>query len=198
MPAQGTRRWFAPLLVVMVIAAVAAGIGLSRLRGAAAGPVAGGDPSSSAPSEPVVLDASPSAPADSASASASEPASAAKPTSKAPTHTAEAPAGPGIAYYRVASKPSCPSGTDKVQYEGQPVTLEWKVTDSEKATISVDGPGIYDTYGVKDSVTINFPCGDADPGSYATHTYTLTAIGPDGTKTRTITVKAKVNEIAAT
>ncbi|BCJ47341.1 hypothetical protein GCM10010168_70700 [Actinoplanes ianthinogenes] len=115
-------------------------------------------------------------------------------TGSTTTPTGSAPDGPAISYFRVTGKPSCPSGTNQVQYEGDPVVLEWKVTGAEKTTLSVDGPGIYAEYGTKDSATLTFSCG-GDPGSYQVHTYLLTAIGPDGTTTKKLTVKAKVNEI---
>ncbi|BCY08284.1 hypothetical protein [Actinoplanes sp. L3-i22] len=183
----------------MVIAAVAAGLALSRLRAAEAGSTP--DPSTSsdpvAGSDPVVLDSAPagSDPSDSAPA---EPASShtTRPTSTHTTTTTTAPAGPVISYYRVSGKPSCPSGTDQAKFPGEDVTLEWKVTGADTVTLSVDGPGIYAAYDAKDSATLSFPC-SGDPGSYQSHKYLLTASGPNGTKTRTLTVKAKVNEITS-
>ncbi|WP_436535166.1 hypothetical protein [Actinoplanes sp. HUAS TT8] len=191
------RRGFVIALLALVLVAVGAGIALSHLRkgssAEAAGPAAGNseEPSTTASDDPVTLESAP----------ASTPATRSNSTpSHTPTHktsTSAAPSGPAISYFRVSGKPSCPSGTDQTHFEGDPVTLEWKVTGAEKATISVDGPGLYDTYGVKDSVTINFPC-SGDPGSYQSHTFMLTAIGPNGTRTKTLTVKAKVNEITTT
>ena len=178
------RRWFILILLVLVVLAVLAGIALSRLHAAAApGPGA-------TPTAKTELGAG-SAPA---SAPASEPASAVstrtapvrEPTSAAPATTAAA-TGPVITRFHVTAKPSCPSGTDKFRTKGQPVTLEWKVTGADKTTLSVDGPGIYKEYGPAGSETLNFPC-SGDPGSYQTHTYTLTAVGPSGTKSKKIVV----------
>ncbi|WP_285559600.1 hypothetical protein [Actinoplanes regularis] len=191
------RRWFITVLLAMVILAVVAGIALSRSRDTEAATGLGTSPTATT---------SLAAPSVAASDPASAPAatgtqtSRSVPTRKVTTSTAPAttaPAGPSIAYFRVATKPSCPSGTDQVRYEGQPVVLEWKATGADKTTLSVDGPGIYDEYGATGSATLNFPC-SGDPGSFQTHTYTLKAIGPDGTKSKTLTVKAKVNEIATT
>lgn len=192
------RRGFVIGLLALVIVAVGAGIALSRHRSAdaASGPSPTDEASTvvSASADPVVLPSSSDSPLSEESS-----APGVKVTTQ-PTHrttTSAPPSGPAISYFRVATKPACPSGTDQTTFPGTDVTLEWKVTGADKATISVDGPGIYDTYGVKDSVTLNFPC-SGDPGSYQSHKYLLTAIGPDGTKTRTITVKAKVNEITTT
>jgi len=197
-PAQGTassaarRRWFITVLLAMAILAVMAGIALSRLR---ATDVATG------------LGASPATTAEAAAGTASAPSphartqtSHAVPTRKATASTpptTAAPAGPVIVYFRVATKPSCPSGTDQVQYQGQPVVLEWKVTGADRTTLSVDGPGVYNEYGTEDSATLAFPC-TSDPGTFQTHTYTLSGIGPDGSRSRKLTVQARVNEIATT
>jgi hypothetical protein len=207
--AAARRRWFVTVLIALIVVAVAAGIALSRMRGAAAGTGLGSNPAGSTdPSGGAGLGSAPASaePSDSAQEPGASPhtpktggtrkvSASTEPSTEPST---EASTGPVIEHFRVSSKPSCPSGTDQVQYEGQPVTLTWKVSGAEKTTISVDGPGIYDTYGAADSVTLNFPCG-GDPGSYQTHTYLLTAICPDGiTTTKKLTVKAKVNEIATT
>jgi hypothetical protein len=183
----------------MVIVAVVAGILLSRLRDAHAGTRHGASPAVGTGSPSVGTSAVPLVAEPRGSVSATAPAAATGAATHQPTTspTHKSTDGPAIEYFRVAAKPSCPSGTDQVRYEGQPVVLEWKVTGAEKATLSVDGPGLYAEYGAKDSATLNFPCG-GDPGSYQTHTYTLKAIGPGGTRSKTLTVKAKVNEIAAT
>ena len=186
------RRWFITVLCAMVVLAVTAGIGLSRLRATdvATGLGAGPAPGTEAPTGAA---ASPAAQAPKQKSQTVR--TRRTPASTAPATTA--PAVPVIRYFRVATKPSCPSGTDQVQYEGQPVVLEWKVTGADKTTLSVDGPGVYAEYGTEDSATLTFPC-SGDPGSSQRHTYTLSAIGPDGTTSKTVTVQAKVNEIATT
>jgi hypothetical protein len=196
-PAQSTtssaakRRWFLTALIAMVILAVIAGIALSRLRHADAAAGLGANPAASTQAAAGTA----SDPTPQATTHTSQTVPTRKVTASAPATTA--PAGPVIVYLRTATKPSCPSGTDQVQYQGQPVVLEWKVTGADKTTLSVDGPGVYDQYATEDSATLTFPC-NGDPGTYQTHTYTLGAIGPDGTKSRKLTVQAKVNEIATT
>lgn len=198
MPARGTtssaprRRWFITVLLAMVILAVMAGIALARLRDTHAATGLGASPTTT--TEAAAGIASGPTPQASTHRPRTGPTRKTK-ASTAPTTTA--PAGPVIVYFRVATKPSCPSGTDQVQYQGRPVVLEWKVTGADKTTLSVDGPGVYNQYGTQDSATLTFPC-NGDPGSYQTHTYTLSGIGPDSTRTRKLTVQAKINEIAAT
>ncbi|KUL41826.1 hypothetical protein [Actinoplanes awajinensis] len=204
--AAARRRWFITVLLALVILAVAAGYALShkRVTGTGSLPAPATSTDASAPAAEPSVESSDLA--DPQSSESSEPSTGSHTPKVISTHktstssspSPEAPTGPSISYFRVASKPSCPSGTDQVKYEGDPVVLEWKVSHAESTTISVDGPGIYDTYGTKDSVSLNFPCGDAEPGSYATHTYLLTATGPDGTTTKKLTVRAKANEIATT
>ena len=102
--------------------------------------------------------------------------------------------GPWIEYFRVAQKPSCPSGTNVNPIEGNPVTLEWKVTGADAASISIDGPGLYGTYEPEKSDTFPFSCG-GEPNSTQKHTYLLTTVGGGETQTKEITVTARVNEI---
>ncbi|MCU7727757.1 hypothetical protein ODJ79_28905 [Actinoplanes sp. KI2] len=198
MPAQPTTssaakwRWFITVLIAMVILAVLAGIALSRLHHADAATGLGAGPAASTQAAAGTT----SVPTPQATTHSSPTVPTRKVTVSAAPTTA-APAGPVIAYFRVGTKPSCPSGTNQVQYPGQPVVLEWKVRGADKTTLSVDGPGIYNEYAAEDSATLNFPC-SGDPGTYQTHTYTLRAIGPDGTTSRKLTVQAKVNEIATT
>src|SRR5690606_10995558 len=66
--------------------------------------------------------------------------------------------GPVIEYFRVAQQPSCPGGTDVNPIEGSPVVLEWKVAGTDHVTLSIVGPGVYNTYPGQGSDTINFPC----------------------------------------
>lgn len=65
------------------------------------------------------------------------------------------------------------------------VHLEWSIARATGVTISIDGPGIYDSYpGATGSADVPFACGDAK------HTYTLTTTGGDGAAaSQTITVK---------
>lgn len=102
--------------------------------------------------------------------------------------------GPWIEYFRVAHKPSCRGGTNVNPIEGVPVTLEWKVTGADAASISIDGPGLYGTYEPEKSDTFPFSCG-GEPNSTQKHTYLLTTVGGGEVQTKEITVSARVNEI---
>lgn len=62
-------------------------------------------------------------------------------------------------------------------------TASWSTTNAVKVTISLDGPGIYDSYGPNGSTSLGFPCGDQP------HTLLLTAFSASGettTELRTI------------
>jgi hypothetical protein len=72
------------------------------------------------------------------------------------------------------------------------VVLEWKVTGADSTELSVDGPGLYGSYGLDASASLFFSCGGTS-GSYQTHTYTLTTVGGGSAMSRTLTVKALVN-----
>jgi hypothetical protein len=105
------------------------------------------------------------------------------------------PTGPSIEYFRVATEPTCPSGTDVNPIDGTPVTLEWKVRGADAASISIDGPGVYGTYEPEKSETFAFPC-SGEPNTFQEHTYLLTTVGGDGEpRTKELTVSAKINEI---
>ena len=73
--------------------------------------------------------------------------------------------------------------------------IEWSVTGADKTQLSVDGPGLYGDYGLQGSQNFMFSCGGT-PGTYETHTYTITTVGGDSAATKTITVKALINEIS--
>lgn len=84
---------------------------------------------------------------------------------------------PAIASFTASPAPiDCSGGSASV-------TLTWSTRNATGADISVDGPGVYASYGPSGSTAINFPC---DGNS---HTYTLTAKGAGGATARqTITV----------
>jgi hypothetical protein len=80
--------------------------------------------------------------------------------------------------------------------DGNPVMLEWSTAGGVASTeLSVDGPGLYGSYGASGSETIFFPCGGA-PGTMQSHTYTLRTVGGGAQQSQTLTVQARVNEIA--
>jgi hypothetical protein len=106
------------------------------------------------------------------------------------------PTGPVIEVFRVTQQPQCPGGTTEHMIEGQPVGLEWKVTgaDGDQVSLSIDGPGVYDTYAADGSDVINFPC-EGEAGDIQEHTYLLTAVGDGRTATRTLVVTATVQDV---
>jgi hypothetical protein len=108
------------------------------------------------------------------------------------------PGGPVIEVFRVIQQPQCPGGTTQHMIEGQPVGLEWTVTgaDGDQVSLSVDGPGVYDTYPADGGDVINFPC-EGEPGDIQEHTYLLTAAGDGHTTTRTLVVTATVQEVTS-
>ncbi|GGN45806.1 hypothetical protein FHR83_008348 [Actinoplanes campanulatus] len=182
------RRWFIAVLLVMVTLAVMTGQILNRMARIGAGQnLSGGIPVSSTPSTESV----PSTPiSPKAAATSPSPIKTRKLTE--PTAS-----GPAIDYFRVASEPTCPSGTDQARQEGLPVVLEWKVTGAPATTLAVDGPGVYGTYEAVGSEKLNFPC-DGEAGDYQAHTYTLVATGENGSTSKELTVKAQIHEIATT
>ncbi|GAB3965812.1 hypothetical protein GCM10027615_11630 [Plantactinospora veratri] len=109
--------------------------------------------------------------------------------------TGKKPGGPTIVFYRIKQKPQCDQGTNVNRVPGVPVVLEWKVTGADKVTISVDGPGVYDTYPAVGTATIDFPCGDGQPGGYVEHTYQLRTVGGGEVRSKTLTASALVHEI---
>jgi hypothetical protein len=114
-----------------------------------------------------------------------------KPTAQ--TNKSPTPSGPQIVYFRIKQAAKCPEGTTVQQTPAVPLIIEWKVTGVPKVTLSVDGPGIYNTYDAEGTETFTFSCGAA-PGTLEKHTYLLKTVGADVSKSLAAT--AKVNEIA--
>jgi hypothetical protein len=103
--------------------------------------------------------------------------------------------GPWIVSFKISKQPSCPAGTNVAPIEGQPVEVSWKVTGTDKVTISVDGPGIYGTFPAEGTKAFQFGC-EGSPGSIQEHTYLLKTVGGGEVKQKTLTAKATVNEVA--
>jgi hypothetical protein len=184
------RRWYIPVVTAPVVVALVSGCTFTgTVTTGGASPVSESEPLTSSPTPPKDSTKKTEASGKPAPAKSQEKQKKAEPKP-------EKPAGPAIEYFRVKQKPTCESGTDAVRYPGQPVILEWNVKGAEKTTLSVDGPGIYAEYGAKDSATLDFPCAGT-PNSYVSHRYTLTVTSGHITRTKTIHVKARVNEIAA-
>jgi hypothetical protein len=104
------------------------------------------------------------------------------------------PSGPVVVYFRVKQKPECPKGTSKYPIPAVDLVVEWQVTGAEQVTLSVDGPGVYNTYGAKGSETFAWSCG-GQPGTTVSHTYLLRAEAGGVEAKKTLTASAKVNEI---
>ena len=78
---------------------------------------------------------------------------------------------------------ACPASDVSTTVPTPTVTLSWATQNATGVDLSVDGPGIYGSYGPSGSTTLNVPCNGA------THTYLLTAKGSNGqTATKTISV----------
>lgn len=181
------RNWVATL-VVAAIAAVAASTLVTKLAGKDDGIVNAG--ATGQPTPTATLPGAATTPAGSGAAPQSP-----EPARTTATKTTAAPAGPRIVYFRVKTAPTCPGGTDLNPIEGTPVVLEWEVVGAQSTELAVDGPGKYNDYKLKDSETLNFGC-SGPANTDAKHTYTLTTIGGGPAATQTLTVTAKINEIA--
>ncbi|HEY6594951.1 MAG TPA: hypothetical protein VI011_12750 [Asanoa sp.] len=103
--------------------------------------------------------------------------------------------GPRIVSFTISKQPSCPAGTNVAPIEGLPVEVSWKVTGTDKVTISVDGPGVYDTFPAEGTKSFQFGC-EGSPGSTQKHTYLLKTVGGGEVKQKTLTATATVNEVA--
>lgn len=98
-----------------------------------------------------------------------EPAGSGQPDAPAPTITA----------FTTPEDIDCHNGPV------QTFTASWSTAGATKVTISIDGPGIYDTYGPSGETTLTFNCSSP-------HTFLLTAYGADGqTATRSITLQPR-------
>lgn len=109
------------------------------------------------------------------------------------TGTPTAKPGPKIETFRIVHQPQCPGGTTANPIEGRPATLGWRVTGASEVSISIDGPGVYDTYPAEDEYTFSFGCSGRE-GDVQEHTYLLTATADGITATKTLVVTAVVHE----
>lgn len=83
---------------------------------------------------------------------------------------------PVLVSLNVPTQVACPGTTQ--------ITLSWNYANASKVTISIDGPGIYDTYAPVGSTQVGYSCAEAQ------HTYLFTATGPNGVTTNTRVVKS--------
>src|SRR5204862_2428730 len=103
--------------------------------------------------------------------------------------TTAPPTGPRIVYFRIKTKASCQSYGPSVMYPGS-VEIEWEVAGGPTAvTISLDGPGVYDTYPIKHSEKYSFGCVETS-NKTTKHTYLLKTVGGGPVQQQTITAEA--------
>lgn len=92
----------------------------------------------------------------------------------APTPSAPSPTSgtnPSIVSFDVPKQEDCTNAT-----AGQ-ITVSWSIRNATGATISIDGPGIYEQYaGLNNEVTLPFGCDQF----MLQHTYTLRTVGGNG------------------
>ena len=78
-----------------------------------------------------------------------------------------------------------PDNIDCHNGNSQNFSASWTTTNAVKTTISIDGSGVYKTYGANGSDSLPFNCSSA-------HTFLLTAYGQDGrTATKSITLQPR-------
>ena len=78
-----------------------------------------------------------------------------------------------------------PDNIDCHNGNSQNFSASWTTTNAVKTTISIDGSGVYKTYGANGSDSLPFNCSSS-------HTFLLTAYGQDGrTATRSITLQPR-------
>lgn len=90
--------------------------------------------------------------------------------------TSKPPSGPHIVYFRIKTQPRCTTSGPGGTFPGNGPTLEWKVVGATQVTLSIDGPGLFDTYPAEGSEELPFGC-DGPVGSTSKHTYFLTLVG---------------------
>jgi hypothetical protein len=101
--------------------------------------------------------------------------------------TTAASTGPVITSYTSSTTQiACPAPDVSTSLPPPTVTLYWQTKNTTGVDISIDGPGVYGSYGPSGQQTFNIGC-DGN-----THTYMLTAKGTNGqTVSQTISVQTK-------
>ena len=108
---------------------------------------------------------------------ASQPTS--QPTSQPQGNPAPSAPAPVIASFTTPDNIDCHNGNFQM------FSASWTTQNAVKTTISIDGPGIYKTYGPNDSDSLPFNCSSS-------HSFLLTAFGADGhSVSRTITLQPR-------
>lgn len=102
-----------------------------------------------------------------------------KPQSQPTTPPKPASPSPVITSFSTPPNIDCHNGNQ------QSFTASWSTQHATKVTISIDGPGVYKTYGPTGSDSLPFNCSSS-------HTFLLTAYGQDGkTVTKSITLQPR-------
>lgn len=111
-----------------------------------------------------------------------------KPT-KTPKPTPTPNTNPAIITWEVPKQEDCTGET------GGSIHVSWRVARADGVSISIDGPGIYDSYaGLTGEIDLPFGCSN----SVLEHTYTLRTIGGTGpVATRTKTVKTRAPSVVS-
>lgn len=181
------------LIVAFALVGVLAALGLAALGGAGnASATLSPGPSATqvavasgplAPSPSAFDTAAPTvAPPTAAPTSAPTP-----PPTSAPTPSAKPSPTPNISPRIVTW--DVPKYEDCTNDTAGSITVSWEIRRASGVTISIDGPGIYDTYNeTKFTTTLPFGCDQTD----LSDTYTLKTVGgtgPAATLTRTVTAR---------
>lgn len=119
-----------------------------------------------------------------------DPATPSSPSTPRPTRSPSptpvptaAPTEPAITAFTVPSHEDCTDETAGT------ITIAWSVVRATGVTVSIDGPGIFDTYPASGSADVPFACSQAQ----LSHTYTLVTTGgtgPAATSTKSVTARA--------
>jgi hypothetical protein len=120
----------------------------------------------------------------SSSTTTSAPAASTTQATNAPTTAATQPPATGP---QITSLNASPGSVACTGTGGESTTISWSTSNANQTTLSIDGPGIYGTYGPSGSVSSGPGCPpEGDPES---HAYTVTAKGPGGQTQKTINVQ---------
>lgn len=126
-------------------------------------------------------------PTDGASAAPPSAAPTAVPTpkpTKTPKPTPTPNTNPAIVVWDVPKLEDCTGST------GGQIHVSWRVERADGVSVSIDGPGIYDSYaGLTGEIDLPYGCSNQT----LEHTYTLRTVGgtgPAATRTRTVKTRA--------
>ncbi len=124
-------------------------------------------------------------PASTTIATASTPSGATGATDRGQTGGGQPGGGGSTAPVPTINSFDTPENIDCHNGNLQEFTVSWSTANAANVTISIDGPGIYNTYPTNGSTILPFNCSSA-------HTLLLTAFGQDGkTTTKTVTLEPR-------